>query len=282
MRTPRDAEIEAAQRATRHRCALSWERWDDVVQQMLEPVGEVLIRSLGIRADQHHLDIAAGTGQPGLTVAQLAPRGQVVLTASAPAMLTAARRIATVNGVDNIDTYECSADALPFPDRSFDSATCSFGLTTVPDPSRALDEFARVVRPGGRIAVSVWAEPDNNPWATIPAAAIASETSQPAPDQDTQAMFRCATPGDVATLFRAAGLHDVTESGVPVILTTDSPEEYWQLVTEHTAPVVATLGQLDENARQRIAHDVISQARKFQATGRLRIPGVARCIVGTT
>jgi SAM-dependent methyltransferase len=281
MRPTLDAEIEATQRATWDRIAAGWERWDDVVQQMLGPVAETMIRSLGIRADQHHLDVAAGTGQPGLTIAQLSARGQVVLTDLAPAMLAAARRIAQVNGIDNIDTYECSANALPFPDGSFDSATCRFGLMFVPNPSRAVAEFARVVRPGGRIAVSVWTEPEENPWATIPTAAIGAQVAQPAPDSDAPGTFRCATPGAIAALIRAAGLGDVTESDVPVVMTTDSPDQYWRLITELTAPVVAVLEPLDEAARQRIADDVISRARPFQTTGALRIPGMARCVTGT-
>ena len=58
MRTPLDDEIEATQRVTWDRFSAGWERWDDVVQHMLGPVGEAMIRSLGIRADQHHLDVA--------------------------------------------------------------------------------------------------------------------------------------------------------------------------------------------------------------------------------
>ena len=71
---------EATQRTTWDRFSTGWERWDDLVQHMLGPVGEAMIRSLGIRADQHHLDVAAGTGHRGISIAQLAPRGRVALT----------------------------------------------------------------------------------------------------------------------------------------------------------------------------------------------------------
>jgi SAM-dependent methyltransferase len=280
VRTSLD-EVESVQRATWDRFAAGWERWDGVVQQMLGPVGETMVRSLSIKVDQRHLDVAAGTGQPGLTIAQLAPQGRVVLADLAPEMLAAARRIAAADAIDNIEVRECSADTLPFPDASFDSATCRFGLMFVPDPRQAVAELARVVRPGGRVAVSAWSRPEANPWATVPAAAIASEIAQPAPDADAPGMFRLATPGAVAALYRAAGLRDVTETDVPVALTTDTPEQYWGLLTDLTAPVVAVLEQLDEPGRQRIAADVIARARRFQTSGSVRLPGLARCVVGT-
>jgi ubiquinone/menaquinone biosynthesis C-methylase UbiE len=281
MRTPLHDEIENTQRAMWDQFSTGWERWDDVVQQMLGPVGEVMIRSLGIRTDQSHLDVAAGTGQPGLTIAQLAPQGRVVLTDLAPGMLAAARRIAETARIDNVETRECSADRLPFPDATFDSATCRFGLMFVPDLARTVAELARVVRPGGRIAVSVWAGPDDNPWATIPAAAIAAEVETPEAIADAPGMFRCAAPGSVTDLFRAAGLIDITEVDVSLTLVTDSPREYWRLLTELTAPVVAALDQLDEAGRERIAAAVQRDASKHQSSGALRIPALSRCIAGT-
>jgi len=281
VRTPLDDEIEAAQRITWDRFSDGWERWDEVVQHMLGPVGETMIRTLGIRADQHHLDVAAGTGQPGITIAQLAPRGRVLLTDLAPRMLVAARHIADAAGIDNIDTRECSADRLPFPDATFDSATCRFGLMLVPRPSRAVAELARVVRPGGRIAVSVWAGPDDNPWATIAGTAIATEAPQPAPAGDAPGLFRCSTPGAVSALYEAAGLREIAEWDVPVAMVTDSADQYWRMISELTAPVVSVLDQLDEDARERIARSVTRAATRYQRSGALRIPGLSRCVVGT-
>jgi SAM-dependent methyltransferase len=195
-------------------------------------------------------------------------------------MLAAATRIAEAAGIDNIEARECTADRLPFPDATFDSATCRFGLMFVPDPGRAVAELARVVRPGGRIAVSVWARPDDNPWATIPAAAIADEVAQPAPGADTPGMFRCAAPGAVSALYQAAGLREITEWDVPVAMTTDTADEYWRMVSELTAPVVAALDQLDDAARGRVAVEVIRAAMRYQSSGALRLPGMSRCVVG--
>ena len=116
--------------------------------------------------------------------------------------------------------------------------------------------------------MSVWAGPDDNPWATIPAAAIATEVAPPAPGPDAPGMFRCATPGAISALYEAAGLRDITEWDVPVTLVTESPEEYWRMITELTAPVVAVLDELDEPARERIGVNVTRDGSQIPAQRR--------------
>src|SRR5664280_3378764 len=80
-------EIRDAQRTTWARLSVGWDKWDPVINDQLGPVGAAIIESLGITADHQHLDIAAGTGEPGLSIARLAPIGRVVLTDLVPEML---------------------------------------------------------------------------------------------------------------------------------------------------------------------------------------------------
>jgi ubiquinone/menaquinone biosynthesis C-methylase UbiE len=278
---PTADEIRSAQREMWDKSAPGWERWDRVVLATIGPVGEEMIRSLGIAEDQQHLDVAAGTGEPGLTIARLAPRGHVVLADLAPEMLAAAGRRAAAFGIDNIEIRECSADDLPFSDASFDSVSCRFGFMFFPDLAQVAAEFARVLEPGGRVCASVWAEPEHNAWATIPGRVIATEVETPPPDPDAPGMFRCAAPGAISALFEAVGLRDVTEWDVPTVMITESPEEYWHLLTELTAPVVALLAQVDDDTQQRIASKVMDEARAFESDGTVALPGMARCIIGT-
>jgi hypothetical protein len=94
-------------------------------------------------------------------------------------------------------------------------------------------------------------------------------------------MFRCAAPGYVSTLYVDAGLSDVVEWDVGVELVTRSPVDYWEMISEHVSLAVAALQRVDESARQRIAQAVIAHAGAYEVDGTVRIPGVARCIVGT-
>ena len=124
---PSGDEIRDAQRATWAGLSAGWDKWDAVIIDQLRPVGTAMIERLDIADDQQHLDIAAGTGEPGLTVANLAPRGHVVLTDLAAEMLDIATRRAHAQGITNIATKVCSADDLPFGDTTFDSISVRFG-----------------------------------------------------------------------------------------------------------------------------------------------------------
>src|SRR4029077_7222224 len=166
---------------------------------------------LDITEDQHHLDVAAGTGEPGLTIARLAPKGRVVLTDLAAQMLDIATRRAHTQGITNIETRVCSADDLPFDDATFDGVSVRFGYMFFPDMAKATAEFARVLKPGGRLCSSVWVKPEENPWTSIAMKAIATEAVVAPPDRDGPNMFRCAAPGYVSALYEGAGLGDIVE-----------------------------------------------------------------------
>jgi SAM-dependent methyltransferase len=247
----------------------------------LSPVGTAMIERLEIVDDQQHLDIASGTGEPGLTIAKLAPRGHIVLTDLAVEMLDIAMRRAHAQGIANVETRVCSADDLPFDDATFDSVSVRFGYMFFPDLPEATAELARVLRPGGRLCSSVWVKPEENPWTTIVMQAIATEVDLAPPGPDGPNMFRCAAPGRVSALYEAAGLHDVAEWDVGVELVTRSPAEYWEMMSEHVSLAVAALQQLDEPARDRVRAHVVAEVRAFEEAGNVRVPGVARCIVGT-
>src|SRR6478672_3769987 len=198
---PSGDEIRNAQRATWAGLSASWEKWDAVIMDQLGPVGTAMIERLDIGDDQQHLDIAAGTGEPGLTVAALAPRGHVVLTDLAAEMLDIATRRANAQGITNVETRVCSADRLPFGDATFDSVSVRFGYMFFPDLAEATAEFVRVLRPGGRLGASVWVDPEQNAWTAVVLEAIATEVviTPPAPGAPT--MFRCAAPGSVSALY---------------------------------------------------------------------------------
>ena len=278
---PSAEEIRDRQRAAWAGLSAGWDKWDAVIVHQLGPVGAAMIERLAIAPDQQHLDIAAGTGEPGLSIAKLAPRGRVVLTDLAAEMLEVAERRAEAQGISNVETEVCSADDLPFADEAFDSVSVRFGYMFLPDLARATAEFARVLRPGGRLCAAVWVEPEANPWTTIAMQAIATEVDVAPPDPDGPSMYRCAAPGQLGALYRSAGLRDVDEWDVGVELVTRSAEEYWDMISEHVSLAVAALQQVDDAARGRIRATAIEGVAAYESDGAIRVPGLARCIVGT-
>ena len=278
---PSADEIRNVQRATWAGLSAGWDKWDSVIKEQLGPVGTAMIERLDIAQDQRHLDVAAGTGEPGLSVARLSPKGRVVLTDLVAEMLDVAARRARAEALDNVHTIVCSADDLAFDDATFDSVSVRFGYMFFPDMAMATAEFARVLEPGGRLCSSVWVKPEQNPWTAIAMQAIATEAVVAPPDPGGPSMFRCVAPGCVSALYEGAGLRDIAEWDVDVELVARSPEQYWEMISEHVSLAVAALEQLDEPARERVRTHAIAKVSAFEKDGQIRVPGVARCIVGT-
>ena len=279
---PSADEIRDGQRATWAGLSAGWEKWDSVIMEQLGPVGDAIIERLDIADDHQHLDIAAGTGEPGLTIAGRPPKGRVVLTDLAPEMLDVAARRAGAQGSPT-SRRGCAAPTIcrsttpPSTASPCASATCSS-----PTSPQATAEFA----PGARAwadasCSSVWIEPEENPWTSIAMQAIATEAMLAPPDPDGPSMFRCAAPGCVSALYEAAGLHDVAEWDVGVELVTRSAEQYWEMISEHVSLAVVALRQVDEPARERIRANAIADVRVFETGRQGPGPGMARCIVGT-
>jgi SAM-dependent methyltransferase len=278
---PSADEIRDAQRAAWATLSTTWDKWESAILAQLAPVGAAIIGRLDIAEDQHHLDIASGTGEPGLSIARLAPKGRVMLTDLSPDMLQVAERRAKEQGVSNIATRVCSADELPFDDGEFDSVSVRFGYMFFPDMTQATTEFARVLKPGGRICSSVWVKPEDNPWTSTAMQAIATEVEMAPPDPDQPNMFRCAAPGFVSALYEGAGLRDVAEWDVSIEFVAQSPEQYWEMISEHASVAVAALREMDGAARDRIRERAVTAVRAYEKNGEVRVPGVARCIAGT-
>jgi len=68
---------------------------------------------------------------------------------------------------------------------------------------------------------------------------------------------------------------------VDVELVTRSPEQYWEMIREHVSLAVAALQQVDEPSRERIRAHAIAKVSAFEKDGKVRVPGVAWCVVGT-
>lgn len=109
----------------------------------------------GVKRGDRVLDLAGGTGDiAALLHERVGTTGQVVLGDINAAMLGVGRDRLTDRGlVAGLDYVQLNAEALPFPDASFDLVTIAFGLRNVTDKPAALAEMRRVLRPGGRALV---------------------------------------------------------------------------------------------------------------------------------
>lgn len=273
-------QIRDQQRETWDRFSPGWKKWDEKVLGWLAPVGHTLIDAARLRPDSHLLDVAAGTGEPGLTAARRLPQGRVTCTDLSAGMLSGAAESAARAGLKNFETRQCDVGELPFADASFDAITCRFGFMFFPSIERSLAEMARVAKPGARIGSAVWAAPARNSWATTIMSVINAKLDLPAPPAGTPGLFRCAAPGMIADACRNAGLKAVTESDVSGELRFPTADQYWEFMTQVAAPVVAGLAKADEPTRAAIREEVLARARATTTDGTVRLNWAATVVVG--
>src|SRR5690606_29150445 len=119
-----------------------------------KPVTVEMIDFLQPEGSQQVLDIATGTGEPGLTIAAMLNGGKVVSVDISDGMLQVARDKAQKAGIKNYETVVADVTELPFPDNSFDAVVCRFGFMFFPDMKLAAHEMVRVLRPGGKLSVA--------------------------------------------------------------------------------------------------------------------------------
>ena len=246
----------------------------------LKPMGDKIIKLIKPKDVDVVLDIASGTGEPGLTIAKMLKGGMVVVTDLAEGMLEVARENAARRGIKNLKFITSDVSELPFPDNSFDSISCRLGFMFFPDMLLAAKEMVRVLKPGGRIATAVWNVSEKNFWATAILNVINKNLQIVSPPLGATGLFRCAKSGFIADLFNQAGLKNISEAEVGGKMNIGSKEDYWIFMTEVVAPVVAALSNADAAMKVKIKSEVFETINQKYPYGKVAIDSSALVIYG--
>ncbi|OBK43929.1 class I SAM-dependent methyltransferase [Mycobacterium sp. 1081908.1] len=139
--------------AATHRAMWALGDYALMAEEVMAPLGPVLVAAAGIGPGARVLDVAAGSGNISLPAA--AAGADVVSTDLTPELLRRSQARAAARGL-TLDHREANAHALPFGDGEFDAVISAIGVQFAPDHRRAADELVRVCRPGGTIGVISW------------------------------------------------------------------------------------------------------------------------------
>jgi SAM-dependent methyltransferase len=196
---------------------------------MSAPVTQWMLDALSLEPGERVLELAAGLGETGLLAAELvAPTGGVIISDQAEAMLDGARARAEELGLSNVEFQVLNAEWIDLPLASVDAVLCRWGYMLVADPSAALTETRRVLRPGGGLALAVWDSAQQNPWALLPALELIERgiTSPPAPG--TPGQFALADRDRLRQLLEHAGFTEIDVQAVDLEQRPASFEAFWE------------------------------------------------------
>ncbi len=226
----RDSSLQSWEEA-----APGWVRRQELLRELGAPVSHWLLDALELQPGQRVLELAAGLGETGMLAAELvAPMGGVIISDQAEAMLDGARARAAALGLSNVEFQILNAEWIDLPVASVDAVLCRWGYMLMADPGAALGETRRVLRPGGRVALSVWDTIDRNPWALLPAQELIGRGLAPQPQdaEERPGPFALGGRERISELLAQAGFVEIQVQAMDVTRRHASFEELWDVTLD--------------------------------------------------
>jgi SAM-dependent methyltransferase len=221
------------------------------------------------------LELACGPGGLGIAAAErVAPGGEVVLSDVVAEMTAIAGARASALGRGNVSTRVLDLEDIDEPDGAYDVVLCREGLMFALDPARAAGEIARVLRPGGRVAIAVWGPRERNPWLGIVLDVVSAQLGAPVPPPGVPHPFALDDAGRLASLLTRAGLEDVQIDELPVPLRAASFDEWWERTRALAGPVAKILASLPAEAAEQLRGRAREAVHAYETPDGIELPGV--------
>jgi SAM-dependent methyltransferase len=277
------AEFRDGQRKQWNQAATGWRKWSELIDRSASAVSERLVELAGVEPGSRVLDVAAGYGEPSLTAARVAgPEGSVVASDISAEMLAYGRERASAAGLDNIEFVESDAAGLDFAEGSFDSALSRFGIIFEPDGEGAAARVRAFLKPGGRMAIASWGQPEEVPFIAIPMATAIQRLNVPPPPPGTPGPLSRPTPEALGGLLEGGGFSEVRTEDVQVTMEWESPEEFTTFVKDIAPPIRAIIDPHPEEVQDE-TWQAITDAMRQQAgdDGTVKLTNLVLMAVGS-
>jgi len=236
-----------------------------VIGTTLQIVGEQLNEAADVQATDRVLDVAAGNGNATLAAARRF--ASVTSTDYVPALLEGGRRRAEAEGFDTIRFEVADAEALPYPNASFDVVLSTFGVMFAPDHERAAGELLRVCKAGGRIGLASWT-PSGFLGQLF---RVVGQYVPPIPGVRSPLLW--GTDAHLRELFASAT--SIEHATRTFAFRYRSPEHWVDVFRTYYGPVHKAFLALDEDRQSRLEADLIALLRSLNRGGGagLVVPG---------
>ena len=280
MTSPEDALAQLE--AERQQCkalwdalAPGWHAWREELWNTSRQVSEWMIRRLDPQPGDTVLELAAGLADTGLMAARLVGEtGRVIITDFAPEMVAVARRRAQEMGVRNAEFRVLDAERMDLETDSVDGVLCRWGYMLMIDPAAAFAETRRVLRPGGRLAFSVFAAPERNPALSLASRVLVTQGHITPPDPEAPGIFAMADPRRIRELVVGADFAEPEIEEVSYRWTFADHDDYWRFLTETAGAISPVLRALPRETQAMVREQVYEAAEQFRSGKGYTFPSV--------
>jgi SAM-dependent methyltransferase len=239
------------------------EGWQKVASRYNDSFAPVTTQSIGPLLDAAHvgtgtriLDVACG---PGYVTAGAASRGASALGIDfSSEMVREARR-----RYPELEFMEGDAEALTLPDGAFDAVVFNFGMLHFGRPERAISEAHRVLRPGGRVALTVWAAPEKTLGFGIVLGAIQKYGDMNVPIPPGPPFFRFSATEESDEFLREAGFVNAVVREVPQTWKLSSADELFEVMYYASVRNAALLHAQKPEVLESIRTEIRRQVERY-------------------
>ena len=275
-----DHDDKASVRREWTRAAAGWQKWFETLEaeDAGRAVTRVLLDQADVRPGDDVLDVGSGYGEPGLSAATaVGPDGHVTCLDISGDMLAFAEARARAAGLSNVSFVEADIDGLELAPASLDVVLSRATMMYASNPLETLRRLHTALRPGGRLAVAVWATPDRVAFATpvavmIEALGIEPPAGGPGP-------FTLGSDGALRDLVREAGFTDVVAATALAVYQTATAEACTQWIRDVAPPITELVADQPASVQQDVWDRVTRSWAPFQGpAGAVRLPCTAICV----
>ena len=268
-----DARLQ--RRVQRYGWDLASTEYDPLWEEQLAPARTAMLGSASLAPPEHVLDLACGTGLVTLNAARsVGPRGTVLGTDLSGQMIEVARQRALEQQLPNVEFQRMDAETLDLPNATFDVVLCALGLMYLPDPQRALREWLRVLKPGGRVAIAVWGKRVNCGWSPVFPIVDAEVDTDVCP-----LFFSLGEPDALAQLANDAGFQNVQQRRIATVLNYVDADEACDAAFVG-GPVALAWSRFDAQTRARARARYKHAIEPWRRSEGYRIPGEFVIVAG--
>jgi ubiquinone/menaquinone biosynthesis C-methylase UbiE len=239
--------------------------YGDRIGLLTQEANKHLIEAVALRPGMRILDICCG---PGFGAGQAAARGAKAIGIDfAPAMVQEAKR-----RFPNVEFQHGDAEALEFPEASFDAAICPFGVLHFNEPERALAEAFRVLKPGACYAFSVWCVPEKAELLGLALKVIADLADMNVPMPPAPPFFQYSDAAVAKAALERAGFDSIVSEEIPLFYRGHAAEEVWDWFDKSTVRTMALIRLQTADVQRRIREGIIQAAARYKCDDGLKIP----------